>query len=137
MRGVTMPLLRTGGTHEFHLEGHSEADFLIPPSDQAVVDKETVDWAILWQESNAYDAPMFECSSASLPKLSDQELRYAAMSFPANTGLGADGIAPRAKARLSDEAIQALASMFAAFEGNGSWCQALNLVLIVLLPKET
>jgi hypothetical protein len=37
---------------------------------------------------------------------------------------------------LSDQALEALAALFAAFELAGSWCETLNLVLIVLLPKK-
>ena len=59
----------------------------------------------------------------------------AACSFPANIGLGADNVAPRAIARLSSPAIQALIALFLCFEAAGDWCMAVNLVLIVLLPK--
>ena len=62
-------------------------------------------------------------------------MRKAARSFPADTGLGADNVAPRAIARLSDQAILALIALLEAFEASGSWCDALDLVLIVLLPK--
>ena len=100
-----------------------------------MVDKETADWATLWPEGDNYAAPNFECDDDPLQVASDQEIRAAAMTFPPNTGLGGDAIAPRAITRLSDEAIRALAILFATFEGEGSWCQALNLVLIVLMPK--
>ena len=57
------------------------------------------------------------------------------MSFPPNTGLGADDLAPRAITRLSSQALRALIKLFLTFEASGNWCQATNLVLIVLLPK--
>ena len=59
----------------------------------------------------------------------------SAATFPIDTGLGADNIAPRAFLRLSHRAIVALAAMLTAFERLGSWANVLNLVLIVLLPK--
>ena len=59
----------------------------------------------------------------------------ATLTLPADTGLGADTMAPRAFTRLSDEAIAALAELFAAFEKYGDWPEILDLVLIVLLPK--
>ena len=59
----------------------------------------------------------------------------AVLTFPADTGLGKDNISPRALARLSPQALDALALLFVAFEGAGSCCQVLNLVMIVLLPK--
>ena len=69
-----------------------------------------------------------------LPML-ESDIRAAAESFPPNTGLGADGFAPRAIARLSSPALQALIALLLGFEASGSWCQAVNLVLFVLLPK--
>lgn len=120
---------------EFHFEWRCDAGFLISLSDQAVVDKEAADWATLWQEDGTCDAPSFECSSKPLQLFANHEIQAAAMSFPPNTGQGSDAIAPRAITRLSDEALRALAALFPAFEGEGCWCQALNLVLIVLLPK--
>ena len=59
----------------------------------------------------------------------------AAKSFAADTGVGIDNIAPRALERLSDEALQALASVLNACELNGNWGQCNALVLTVLLPK--
>ena len=72
----------------------------------------------------------FPADLDELPPLDAFSMRAAALSFPADTGLGADNIAPRALARLSDSALEALARLEA-----GSWCQVLSLVLIVLLPK--
>ena len=62
-------------------------------------------------------------------------MRAAALTFPAGTGLGGDNVSPRALARLSDEALMALARILAAAEALGAWGQAVSLVLIVLLPK--
>ena len=59
----------------------------------------------------------------------------AAKTFPAHTGLGSDNFAPRALERLSDESLQALATILNRAEQSGEWCKALQLVLIVLLPK--
>ena len=66
---------------------------------------------------------------------SKRATRMAANSFLGNTGFGADNIAPRAIARLSSPSIQALIALFLCFEAVGDWCMAVNLVLIVLLPK--
>ena len=70
-----------------------------------------------------------------LPRLVVQMLVLAALTFPAGTGLGADNIAPRAFARLSSEALTALATILMAAEALGDWGDAVALVLIVLLPK--
>lgn len=106
----------------------------VPLSDQAVVDKEAEDWAGLWQEGQSYNNLHFGSLEAA-PPTSPEQIRKAALSFPIHTGLGADNVAPRAIARLSDEALIALTLLFQAFEKCGQWCGALNLVLIVLLPK--
>ena len=70
-----------------------------------------------------------------LQALLPSAIRAASSSFPAGTGLGHDNISPRALARLSDSALIDLSALFAAFESLGGWCEVLNLVLIVLLPK--
>ena len=59
----------------------------------------------------------------------------AAMEFPADTGLGHDNVSPRAFARLSWNALHALAALYLAFERYGDWASLIGLVLIVLLPK--
>ena len=72
----------------------------------------------------------------ALQELLPNAVEMAASSFPIGTGLGADNISPRAVTRLSAGAMIALATLLMAFEGLGSWCDALDLVLIVLLPKQ-
>ena len=67
--------------------------------------------------------------------LTVRALRTAARSFPTGTGLGCDNIAPRACERLSDEASAALAMIFSLAEETGRWPKAIDLTLIVLLPK--
>ena len=62
-------------------------------------------------------------------------LKAAAASFPLQAGVGADSIAPRALLRLSDDALNALASFISKIEQCGECGDALDLVLIVLLAK--
>ena len=110
-------------------------DYDIPLSDQAVVDKEAEEWAVLWEEANDYVHPEFGEHDQQATDLLPAAIRAAALSFAIHTGLGADNLAPRAIARLSENAIQALVLLFLAFEKLGEWCAILDLVLIVLLPK--
>ena len=107
----------------------------IPLSDQAAVDIEAEKWAALWLEKEKYTQPSYGLSSEALEQLMPNAVVIAATSFPIGTGLGADNISPRAITRLSAAGICALAALFMAFEAKGDWCQVLNLVLIVLLPK--
>ena len=57
------------------------------------------------------------------------------MSFPIDTGLGAENIAPRALARLSDDPFVSLIQIFHTVEEIGEWPEASNPVMIVVLPK--
>jgi hypothetical protein len=109
--------------------------FEVPLSDQAVVDKEAAQWAELWQAESEYHTPDFGNDIEQLQPLLVVGVREAARTFPIHTGLGADNLAPRAVARLSNDSMHMLCLLFMAFEATGGWCQALNLVLIVLLPK--
>ena len=104
-------------------------------SDQAAVEHEAEQWALLWKEAAAYAPPIFNMIDKMFTPLFPSAIRTAAKTFPAGTGLGHDHISPRAFLRLSDDAINALAKLFMAFERRGSWTEILNLVLIVLLPK--
>ena len=79
--------------------------------------------------------PAFPESPQQLQPLLPHALRMAASSFPIGTGLGADNICPRAFLRLSDAALASFCMLLATFEALGHWADALNLVLIVLLPK--
>ena len=92
-------------------------------------------WADLWDEEMPYDAFVDPHGSPTLPPLRVHDLRTAALSFPAGTGLGADNIAPRALARLSDEALKGLCAILMAAELLGRWPAMALMVLIVLLPK--
>ena len=107
----------------------------MPLSDQAAVESEADQWAALWRELAEYSPPPFEITQDMLRHLFPDAIRIAARTFPANTGLGHDHISPRAFLRRSDEAIDALANLFMAFERLGTWAQILDLVLIVLLLK--
>ena len=104
-------------------------------SDQAAVDKRADDWALFWREDDSYIEPVFPIQPGALAMMMPRALNDAALSFPINTAVGQDNIAPRAVTRLSEAAVMALTALLMAFEGIGAWCKVLNLVLIVLLPK--
>ena len=107
---------------------------LTPLCDQAVVEQEADAWGKLWCEGQAY--PHLDWSGIEeLPALLPEALRAAAGSFPPETGLGVDNIAPRALLRLSDESLEALAALLTQIEKLGYWPPALDMVLIVLLAK--
>ena len=97
----------------------AEQEELVPLADQAAVDMQANDWAELWQEDVEYEHPLFDGNIESLGPLLPWALQQAAMTFPAGTGLGADYISPRAIARLSLQALLALAALLVAFEQRG------------------
>jgi len=106
-----------------------------PLAEQSEVELEANFWATLWDEECPYDAFVDPHGSPALPPLRAHDLRTASLSFPAGTGLGADHIAPRALARLSDEALRGLCAILMAAELLGKWPKVAMLVLIMLLPK--
>ena len=63
------------------------------------------------------------------------QVRRAALTFPLQTGLGGDNIAPRAIGRLSDALLLWLCRILLAAEALGTWPAIWHLVLIVLIPK--
>jgi hypothetical protein len=115
--------------------GIHEQPHTAPLSDQAAVEEEATAWANLWQVELPYNQPHFDCCQEHLAPIVPWAVATAAISFPAGTGLGCDNVSPKAFARLSPSALAALAALFMAFEKLGQWCDALDLVLIVLLPK--
>ena len=107
----------------------------VPLCDQAAVEQEADAWAQLWQEDRQYDGPALPPDLALAGELMPMALSAAAFTLPIGTGLGADNVSPRAFLRLSAAAIAALTTLFMAFERAGTWCNVLDLVLIVLLRK--
>ena len=59
----------------------------------------------------------------------------AALTFPVGTGLGWDGIHPRAICRLSNPTLEWLAEVLHHCETTGEWPEAIDVVIIALLPK--
>ena len=116
-------------------ESQCDGEARAPLHDQAQVEAEADGWAKQWNEGGQYDLVIDPTSSPQLEPLLPWAIRRAALLFPSDTGVGCDNISPRAFARLSDEALQALARLYTAFELVGDWASIINLVLIVLLPK--
>ena len=107
-----------------------------PLADQAAVDAERSKWASLWKEDDSYNVSIIEDSECdALALLCPWAIKQAAVTFPPGTGLGADNVSPRALLRLSEAALTALGFIYQAIERVGSWTEAIQLVLIVLLPK--
>ena len=103
---------------------------------QRIVGKEVETWAGPWEEGHHYRDDLPECISLEGRELiTPQQVLDAYKSFPAGTGLGWDGIHPRAILRMSPETVQAIADLLHACEATGRWPVAVELVVIVMLPK--
>ena len=68
-------------------------------------------------------------------KLMVEAIAQAAMTFPVGTGLGWDGIHPRAICRLSQDTLEWLAKVLYHCEPAGRWPELIDVVVIALLPK--
>ena len=116
--------------------GSSGATILAPRSDQAEVDAIAKTWAKLWQTDKQYTLPDFSgADEEALEPLTVDDLLRAAATFPVTTGLGVDNFSPRAVLRLPRPLLQQLADLLNKGEQLGQWDEALELVIIVLLPK--
>ena len=91
----------------------------------------------LWKERAESRSPIGQPPDEHFLPLMPQAIGEAARTFPINTSLGCDNTAPRAYARLSEEALVVLATLLMALEKQAEWVEVINLVLIILLPKKT
>ena len=80
----------------------------------ANVDKQGTEWAELWETEKAYINPLFDLQLEMFLGPAAELIPLVAMTFPGETGLGHDNIAPRALTRLSPTALKALAELFVA-----------------------
>ena len=104
-------------------------------SDQGDIESTADGWAALWQEGKHPFLPPSGHLPSDLPLLDAQAIKDAALSFPANTGVGADNTAPRAVAALPVAIRQRLADLLNECERVGTWPSRWQIVLICLLPK--
>ena len=68
-------------------------------------------------------------------KLMVTALIQAAMTFPIGTGLGWDGLHPRTICRLSESTLEWLAKVLYHCETTSECPEAVDIVIIALLPK--
>ena len=103
---------------------------------QQAVDNEAYIWAGVWQEGVSGQEPRWPSTmNTDLPALAVRSFRDACMTFSCAVGLGWDKMHPRAIVRCSDCVIQAFISLFLLAECSGKWCEAVGVILVVLIPK--
>ena len=115
------------------LAGQDEA----PLTAQQNVNDERCRWGGEWAVGEQWSEPdwtEFEANEDPLP-ISVPELRWALNTFPVGSGLGWDGIHPRALDRLDNATCQSICDLLLACETAGKWPSATDLVVVLLLAK--
>eukprot|EP00973_Karenia_brevis_P047603 6607209-Karenia_brevis.AAC.1 len=98
--------------HVVHaLSSWSNATQAVPLNAQADVEAEANQWACMWQEGYEYLCCFEADEKPAVEHISAHQLRKAALTFPPETGVGCENIAPRAFARLSDKTLSCLGSL--------------------------
>ena len=113
------------------------ARVLAPAEAQQEANEEAKAWHKQWgSELGAYDEVQWPADLGSLPPmLFIEAILQAANTFPAETGLGWDGLHPRVLNRVSTATLKWLAAILHWAEKHGRWQEAVEMVVIVLLPK--
>ena len=107
-----------------------------PLSAQETVKLEVSEWGNQWAMDEVYEELQWPEEANHPPSdLTVQKLRDACMTFPDATGLSWDALHPRALCRLSDRTLAMIITILARAERTGNWPEAVELVIIVLLPK--
>ena len=103
---------------------------------QAAVEQQATRWAEIWKAAaTLLDLPV-AAIFAVMRRLTGDDLRRAALTFPASTGLSHDAMSPRCFARLPTAALDLLAGIFMMCEEWGLWPELVEMVVIVLIPKD-
>ena len=103
---------------------------------QQQADQEARKWHLEWGEGIAQDEIQWpEEIDDELVELLADNLVEASRTFPNETGLGWDRLHPKAIQRLSAPTLHLLVQILVDCEKQGTWPQAVPLVLIALLPK--
>ena len=74
-------------------DGTTEVELAILP-DQAAVENEANEWAALWQEKLLYNDPGIQPREEHFLEMLPKAVKEASESFPINTALGCDNMAP-------------------------------------------
>ena len=93
-------------------------------------------WADEWSVDAELDLPKWPEDMPALPVLQPNEIRAGALTFPPDTALGADKMAPRAFSRLSDRMLACLGMIFQVIECLGVWPKIWCWLMVILLNKE-
>ena len=106
-----------------------------PVGAQYAANVEKARWGIQWDSEAEADQLEWPNDTATLEPISLCQFREALFTFPTGTGLGWDGIHPRALLRLPDDMLLQWLAFYLKCEREGKWPAAVGVVVVVLLPK--
>ena len=110
----------------------NEADVLADLWDAAPPPKH-----IAHQDADQYDGPSGPINREACELAEPHAIAAAALSFPAASGLAADGFHPRQFAMLSRDGLCTISLLFLAMESVGHLPEQIITIIFVLLPKLT
>ena len=114
----------------------SNSNSTSPMGAQREADEQREAWGQQWATGQTRTEPCWPANlAATAPPITIKFFKEACLTFPPNTGLGWDGIHPRALTRLSDRLIHTLIMILLGAEMLGSWPELVGWVIVVLLPK--
>jgi ribonuclease HI len=120
------------------ITGSDDMDMAVfePRDAQGETDDYADFWGCEWAEGADVALPVWPADMPPMPLLKAADLRRAALTFPECTAMGADKLAPKAFARLSDMLLNALGLIFQVVEFIGAWPLLWQWLVVVLLDKE-
>jgi len=106
-----------------------------PLAAQDAANSERMAWGSQWAVDTVHDQLDWPEEMEQLPPMSLERFKSTLFSFAAGTGLGWDGVHPRALLRLPDELLRLWMALLLKCERMGVWPQMVGIVVVVLMPK--
>ena len=110
-------------------------DVATPLATQNAANSERQAWGTQWAVDSAHDVLVWPETLDPLPPMSLKRFKDTLASFAAGTGLGWDGVHPRALLRLPDDVLLQWMALLLKCERFGIWPRQVGIVVVVLLPK--
>ncbi len=108
---------------------------------QDVVELDLEEWEKVWRALEEHASQPWRDDGYNahehhrMPELTVEDLRRAARTFPAYTGIGVDAWSPNAIGWLSDVTLEALAKYLQTLEARRVWPAQVSTSLIHVIPK--
>ena len=109
-----------------------------PASRQQAAELAADEWDAQWGAGKQHPPCQWPDDMGAIPPMMTvAAFKDACRSFPNGTGLGWDGIHPKALLRLPVSCLSALVRILFISEAHGRWPMAIELVIIALIPSPT